>query len=85
MWAEREPEFTAAGRAGMDMSDMEAMVPLGEVSIIRGFGVSDFGVWGVGCYVPESQAAPVRPISLAVENAVGILRWFDAREDGCGD
>jgi hypothetical protein len=22
---------------------------------------------------------------MAVENAVGILRWFEVREDGCGD
>jgi hypothetical protein len=35
--------------------------------------------------VPESQAAPVRPIKLAVENAVGILRWVEVRKDGCGD
>jgi hypothetical protein len=27
----------------MEMSDIEAMVPLGEVSIVRGFGVSGFG------------------------------------------
>lgn len=58
---------------------------MGEVSRVRGFGVSGFGGFG-GLYgVPESQAAPVRPISLAVENAVGILRWFEMREDVWGD
>ena len=31
VWAEREPEFTAAGRAGIEMSDMEAMVPWGRL------------------------------------------------------
>lgn len=52
------------------------------------FGVSGFralGVLGLCGGVPESQAAPVRPISLAVENAVGILRGFELREDGCDD
>lgn len=57
---------------------------MGEVSRVRGFGVSGFGGFG-GLYgVPESQAAPVRPISLAVENAVGILGEFWMTEDGCG-
>ena len=39
VWAEREPEFTAAGRAGIEMSDMEAMVPWGRLVQI---GVSGF-------------------------------------------
>ena len=30
----------------MEMSDMEAMVPWGEVSMVRGFGVSGFGGFG---------------------------------------
>lgn len=50
VWAEREPEFTAAGRAGMEMSDMEAMVPWGR---LVEFGVSGFRALGGlgGCMV----------------------------------
>lgn len=68
--------------AGTETREIEAMVPACVSGAAQGFGVSEFRVRGEksAMNVPDSQAAPVRPMILAAVNAVEaivLIFWVD--------
>lgn len=60
--------------AGTDTREIDAMVPAGVSGAARGFGVSGWQrkVSGTSS-LPDSHAAPVRPMILVVVNAVDAI------------